>query len=135
MTEGIQLQDFLFRVRRNDFTEKYHSLAAVTMPEVKKKGRKELKLQELDAKHKELFLGQGGSDEKEWNAWKSKEAASSTRASWQSPVWLSRASRTGRAALQAGRSDRVSHCRVHLRGSGGIQALDADSPGREERLL
>ena len=40
----------------------------------KKKGRKEIKLTELDEPTKQLFTKEGGSDEKEWQAWLDKGA-------------------------------------------------------------
>ena len=72
---GVNLRQFLFGVRRNDFSEKYHALAAgATSGTTKKKGRKEIRLSELSPEQARLFTQPGGSDEKEWQAWLSKEA-------------------------------------------------------------
>ena len=72
----MEFKDFIFGVHRNDFYEKYHALAAVAQPPegVKKRGREEIKLGEMETQVRELFTGVGGSDEKEWKAWLSKEA-------------------------------------------------------------
>ena len=62
----------------NTFQEQYEALAATssggTDTTVKKKGRKEIKLTELSRPQQHLFTGKGGSDEKEWDAWKAKDA-------------------------------------------------------------
>ena len=73
---GVSEGDLLFGVHRNDFQKQYEALAATTPNDsgAKKKGRKEILLKDLDAEQKELFCGKGGSDEKEWNAWKTKDA-------------------------------------------------------------
>ena len=70
----VSLQQFLFGMKRNDFTEKYEALAAMDANPQKKKGRKEIQLSELPAEQKKLFTEDGGSDQKEWLAWQSKEA-------------------------------------------------------------
>ena len=75
-TLGVSEGDLLFGVHRNDFQKQYEALA-VTNPNdsgAKKKGRKEILLKDLDAEQRELFCGKGGSDEKEWSAWKTKDA-------------------------------------------------------------
>ena len=82
MTDGINVSEFMFGVRRNYFRDKYEALAAGEGPQtttvgtagMKKKGRKELKLSEISDEHRQLFVGTGGADEKEWSAWKVKEA-------------------------------------------------------------
>ena len=74
LARDIELSDFIFGVHRNDFYDKYQALAAVEKPDVKKRGRKEIKLNDLDDQRRMLFTGTGGADEKEWSAWKSKEA-------------------------------------------------------------
>ena len=72
---GVNLRQFLFGVRRNDFSEKYQALAAgATGGTTKKKGRKEIRLSELSPEQAKLFTQPGGSDEKEWQAWLAKEA-------------------------------------------------------------
>ena len=76
-TLGIDRSDFLFGVRRNVFSDKYEALAAqgqASGEAVKKKARKEIKLAELGQETQRLFTAPGGSDEREWGAWKSKEA-------------------------------------------------------------
>ena len=75
-TLGVSEGDLLFGVHRNDFQKQYEALAATAPNDsgAKKKGRKEILLKDLDAKQRELFCGKGGSDEKEWNAWKTKDA-------------------------------------------------------------
>ena len=77
LVEDISKEDFFFGFHRNYFQDKYEALAAGggNLPEdLKKKSRKELKLPELTAEQRKLFVDPGGSDEKEWNAWKSKDA-------------------------------------------------------------
>ena len=61
---------FLFSCKRNCFDERYEALAATSG----KKGRKEVKLNDLLPAQRELFTKPGGSDEKEWKAWLSKGA-------------------------------------------------------------
>ena len=78
--KGVSRDHFLFASRRNVFEHKYlelaeHAFAAgQTHEPVKKRGRKEIKLSELSREQQELFTGLDGSDGKEWDAWKSKEA-------------------------------------------------------------
>ena len=67
-TAEATLDQFIFGVRRNDFTEKYLALAATDDSQVKKKGRRELRLHELPAEKQKLFTGDEGSDKKEWSA-------------------------------------------------------------------
>ena len=75
LAEGIKEDVFLFGMKRNSFQERYEALAAQTAGGVtKKKGRKEIRLSDLPEEKKRLFTGQGGSDQKEWDAWRSKEA-------------------------------------------------------------
>ena len=75
LAEGIKEDVFLFGMKRNSFQERYEALAAQTAGGVtKKKGRKEIRLSDLPEEKKGLFTGQGGSDQKEWDAWRSKEA-------------------------------------------------------------
>ena len=75
LAAGIGLKEFLFGMRRNDFTQKYQALAAgVATNGPKKKGRKEIHLNELTPEQADEFTKEGGSDEKEWKAWLSKEA-------------------------------------------------------------
>ena len=78
LNHDISAQDFMFGVRRNTFQERYEALAATEKAGAdsgaKKKGRKELKLSEVTDEQRQLFVGKGGSDEKEWSAWKMKEA-------------------------------------------------------------
>ena len=76
---GVSRQDFMFGVKRNQFDEKYiamyeHAMQAVGGPVTKKKGRKEIKLADLDKEQQKLFVGPCGSDAKEWSAWLEKEA-------------------------------------------------------------
>ncbi|CAE7715141.1 RE1 [Symbiodinium necroappetens] len=77
LASGIDLHTFLFGVSRNYFSERYMALAATSGQgdsNVKKKGRKEIKLPELSADLQKQFTEPGGSDGKEWDAWKSKGA-------------------------------------------------------------
>ena len=78
LSAGVGLKQFLFGVRRNDFTEKYQALAVGSenggSKSTKKKGRKEISLHELTPEQTSEFTKDGGSDEKEWKAWLSKEA-------------------------------------------------------------
>ena len=76
LAAGITQDVFLFGFKRNSFQERYEALAATGQgkPEMKKKGRKELYLKELDAEKQKLFTGPEGSDAKEWAAWQGKEA-------------------------------------------------------------
>ena len=75
LAEGIDESVFLFGMKRNSFQERYEALAAQTAGgATKKKGRKEIRLNELSEEQKRLFTDPGGSDQKEWDAWKSKEA-------------------------------------------------------------
>ena len=77
LASGVNVSEFMFGVRRNSFQDKYKALASTeggNSNGTKKKGRKELKLSEISAEHRQLFVGQGGADEKEWSAWKMKEA-------------------------------------------------------------
>ena len=75
LAEGIDESVFLFGMKRNSFQERYEALAAQTAGgATKKKGRKEIRLNELSEEQKRLFTEPGGSDQKEWDAWKSKEA-------------------------------------------------------------
>ncbi len=72
---GINMSEFMFGVKRNDFYERYEALSAQSSTAGgKKKGRKEIKLSELSPQQQLLFTGDSGSDEKEWKAWQSKEA-------------------------------------------------------------
>ena len=80
-SRGIDEDVFLFGVRRNVFDDRYEALAAQEEKSsasggapMKKKGRKELRLQELREEQQQLFTGRDGSDAKEWEAWLSKEA-------------------------------------------------------------
>ncbi|CAE7413384.1 RE2, partial [Symbiodinium necroappetens] len=66
VTEGT----FLFSCSRNRFDERYQALAATTA----KKGRKEVRLNDLTPEQQNLFTKPGGSDEKEWKAWLGKGA-------------------------------------------------------------
>eukprot|EP00435_Cladocopium_sp_Y103_P033942 s1186_g8.t1 len=73
---GISVEEFVFGMKRNDFTERYHALAANTSQTgpPKKKGRKEIKLSELPAQQQHLFTEVDGSDDREWKAWQNKQA-------------------------------------------------------------
>ena len=71
LAADISKSEFLFGFKRNLFHDRYEAMAATA---TKKKGRKELKLTELDDQKQELFTGPGGSDEREWKAWLSNEA-------------------------------------------------------------
>lgn len=77
--EGISLSDFIFGVHRNDFEDKYVDMyeyamgATATEAGVKKKGRKEIKLNELNEEQRMMFVEEGA-NAKEWKAWKEKEA-------------------------------------------------------------
>ena len=78
---GVSLDTFIFGMRRNDFYERYKSMqehamqgTALSAPDTKKKGRKEVKLHELKPELRREFTKEGGSDQREWDAWKSKEA-------------------------------------------------------------
>ena len=79
LAEGVDLATFLFGINRNDFGPKYQALAAGSNSTaepggIKKKGRKEIKLEDLAAEQRAKFVEPGGADAKEWDAWKSKEA-------------------------------------------------------------
>ena len=83
---GVEMEEFLFGVERNDFNSHYGELCreaqarayvaaptdAATGP--KKRGRKELRLNEVTEELAAQFTGPGGSDEKEWTAWMEKGA-------------------------------------------------------------
>ena len=77
--EGISLSDFIFGVHRNDFEDKYVDMyeyamgATASEAGVKKKGRKEIKLNELNEEQRMMFIEEGAGA-KEWKAWKEKEA-------------------------------------------------------------
>ena len=73
---GVSKGDLLFGFKRSCFEDRYEALAGAQEEgaATKKKGRKEIKLVELTSEQKEMFTAKGGSDEKEWNAWKTKEA-------------------------------------------------------------
>ena len=78
-SKDVSQEEFLFGQERNLFDDKYQALAhfdgesafkaAESSKTVKKQGRKEIKLSELSSSQKQLFVGPGGSDEKEWQAW------------------------------------------------------------------
>ena len=76
----VSQSDFMFAVYRNLFDDKYAVLAEYafqsgqTTTPVKKKGRKELKLNEIPKDKQLLFTGPDGSDAREWKAWLEKEA-------------------------------------------------------------
>ena len=73
---GVLVNEFVFGMKRNDFSQRYHALAAnpnQTDPP-KKKGRKEIKLSELPAQQQRLFTEPDGSDDREWKAWQNKQA-------------------------------------------------------------
>ena len=80
MDREVSLDVFEFAVKRNDFDERYCKMYDFAMSATpgtaatKKKGRKEILLKELSPELKQQFVGPGGSDEREWNAWKEKEA-------------------------------------------------------------
>ena len=80
MSHGVTFDQFMFGVRRNDFTDKYLGMyefamgASVESTPLKKKGRKEIRLNDLEPQLRDEFLGQDGSDAKEWRAWQEKEA-------------------------------------------------------------
>ena len=77
LAAGVDLPTFLFGVSRNDFSERYSALAAGENNQgnaVKKKGRKEIKLQELPPELQVKFTQAGGADAREWDAWRAKEA-------------------------------------------------------------
>ena len=65
--EGISLSDFIFGVYE------YAMGATASEAGVKKKGRKEIKLNELNEEQRMMFIEEGA-DAKEWKAWKEKEA-------------------------------------------------------------
>ena len=74
---GVSQGDLLLGSKRDLFEDRYEALAGTNdepAGATKTKGRKEIKLTELTSKQKKLFTDAGGSDEKEWNAWKTKEA-------------------------------------------------------------
>ena len=75
MSHGVDLDVFLFGVKRNLFDDKYqnmyeHAMGAnlTNAPVVKKKGRKEIVLKDLAREQQQLFTGDGGSDAKEWES-------------------------------------------------------------------
>jgi hypothetical protein len=78
---GVDLDVSELDFRRNAFEDRYNDMYDYAMSATpgtvssKKKGRREILLKELSAEQRQLFLGPGGSDEKEWTAWKEKEAA------------------------------------------------------------
>ena len=82
--EGISEEDFLFGVERNIFDTQIqqmqeHAFAASnkqvpTAAQPAKKGRKEIRLQDLEVKLQEEFTSQEGSDAKEWQGWIDKKA-------------------------------------------------------------
>ena len=76
---GVSIDDFLFGFRRNVFEDKYlamyeYAMGANAPPANVKKGRKELRLADQPADIREKFTGVGGSDDREWQAWISKDA-------------------------------------------------------------
>lgn len=78
---GVTLEDFMFGVKRNIFDDKFENMYAYAMGNtdgntsaVKKKGRKEIRLQDLPPEVKQQFVGPEGSDNREWQAWLDKEA-------------------------------------------------------------
>ena len=79
LAAGVSLSDFIFGVHRNDFEDRYQSMyeyamgASSTEAVVKKKGRKEIRINELNEEQRRMFV-EDGADEKEWKAWKEKEA-------------------------------------------------------------
>lgn len=70
----------LFGFCRNVFDDQFAAMydyameATGSAKTAAKKGRKEIRLQELPPDLQEQFTGPGGSDEREWQAWLSKEA-------------------------------------------------------------
>jgi len=82
--EGISEEDFLFGVERNIFDTQIqqmqeHAFAASnkqvpTAAQPAKKGRKEIRLQDLEVRLQEEFTSQDGSDAKEWQGWIDKKA-------------------------------------------------------------
>lgn len=80
MLHEVSQSQFLFGVKRKDFSERYAELEDSAMQAQgqaaagKKKGRKEVRLTELSEEQRQLFTMAGGADEKEWRAWLDKEA-------------------------------------------------------------
>eukprot|EP00435_Cladocopium_sp_Y103_P063032 s564_g24.t1 len=80
LEHDIDLDTFEFAFRRNDFESKYCAMydyalgASPGTASSKEKGRKEIQLKDLDEETRQKFLGPGGSDEKEWHAWREKDA-------------------------------------------------------------
>lgn len=81
---GLDEEEFLFGVERNDFHMRYLQMAeemsfkvqSAEVPNLalKKKGRKEVQLGELEEHFKKQFTEPGGSGEREWQAWIEKDA-------------------------------------------------------------
>ena len=87
--EGLTAEDFLFGVERNVFDEQIHELQETAYAtahaanntqqqfeaaKAAKKGRKEIRLQDLEVKQQQEFLGEEGSDKREWQGWIDKKA-------------------------------------------------------------
>ena len=77
-SEMVSEDVFMFGVKRNDFSHKYSQLnesafQASAQP-MKKKARKEVRLNEITQELQEKFTGPEGSDAVEWQAWMQKEA-------------------------------------------------------------
>ena len=77
----VTLDDFMFGVKRNLFDDKFENMYAYAMTggdgnasAIKKRGRKEIRLQDLSDELKQMFVGPDGADHKEWRAWLDKEA-------------------------------------------------------------
>ncbi|CAK0807109.1 unnamed protein product [Prorocentrum cordatum] len=71
-----------FGVERNEFEDSYEAGSTVA-----KKGRKELHLKELDEAKRQLFIGPGGSDEKEWKAWQDLGACDTLSLGESEQIW------------------------------------------------
>ena len=77
---NVSWKDFRFAFERNVFDDKYCAMYDAALGVVqgtastKKRGRKEIFLKDLSEELQQLFIGPGGSDEREWHAWIDKGA-------------------------------------------------------------
>ena len=83
-SEDVSCEDFLFGVERNLFDSQIQDLQESAFAasnkqqfdaaKAAKKGRKEIRLNDLEAKLQQEFLGENGSDKTEWQGWLDKKA-------------------------------------------------------------
>lgn len=80
--EGVSLEEFKFGVERNIFEDRIHEMQEIAYAvhqdqaalKAAKKGRKEIRLQDLEIQLQEQFTGEQGSDRTEWQGWLDKKA-------------------------------------------------------------